>query len=190
MSVCNYLVNKDVTVDCANPIFAGVEQVGVIINRADINFAASTVSDNIISAIPMQVGKTGFQIQIPSKTPFTGTKTEMAAGTNMNKFTNTVSFVVLDNSPSVSADIIDKLANGEFVIILQNKYKATVPNNKYQVYGWKKGLTAATISQEKYSADTAGGWTVELTEENTSASAMFFFATDEATTDTAFAALF
>ena len=45
------------------------------------------------------------------------------AGTYRSSFTNTVAIVILANDPDVSADVIDGLANGTYVVVLENKYK-------------------------------------------------------------------
>ncbi len=49
----------------------------------------------------------------------------LAVGTYRNTFTNTVNLVVFNNDPDTCEQIINGLANGSFVVILENKYKGT-----------------------------------------------------------------
>ena len=76
--------------------------------------------------------------------------------------------MVLDDGPDVRGNIIDALANGEFVAALENKYKGMGKTNKgdcaFQVYGFYQGLKATEMADGKYSEDTHGGWTITMQE--------------------------
>lgn len=97
--------------------------------------------------------------------------------------------VVLDNGPEVCEDIIEGLANGEYVVILRNKHKGEMGNAEYQIYGYYQGLRSETIENDKYSEETDGGWTVALKETGAPKAAMFMFNTDSKTTATQFVTL-
>lgn len=193
MGLCDDAIRREISVNCAEPIVPGVEAEGVIINRADIDFSASALSKerpNVIESLVLKSGKKGYKVLQGGNSPFTGTSIALAVGTYRNTFTNTVNFVVLDNDPDVCADIIDGLANGSFVVILENKHKGTSKEKNagdaaFQVYGWYQGLKAAEISDEKYSEDTDGGWAVSLQETKAPKSGMFLFSTSYEATKTA-----
>jgi hypothetical protein len=85
-------------------------------------------------------------------------------------------------------NIIDNLANGEFVVILFNKHKGTDGKGKYQVYGYEGGLRQTEGPRDPYSEETDGGWLVKL-QEIAPSSGIFIWDTDEATTDAAIASL-
>ena len=111
----------------------------------------------------------------------------MAQGTYRNTFTHDINIVVFDNDPDVCADIIDGLANGSYVLVLENKYKAlqkteTPGDAAFQVYGWYQGLRANTIENDKYSEETDGGWLVALQETKVPKSGLFLYNTDYTTT--------
>ncbi len=196
-NLCEKLVSADIQPSCDNPIITGVEPIGVIVNRSDIDFANvvyNATRKNVVESLPLKVGKKGYPISIPSNTPFAGTDTNLVEGTNSNKFTSNVGFVILNNDPDVSADIIDGLANGEFVVVIQNKYnnkdKAVTPSDSvHEIYGLEKGLKATALGNDKYSADTDGGWSVVLTEKEHPKAAHWLYDTDYATTAIAFEAL-
>lgn len=191
MSVCDYSIKRDIAPSCDDPIVPGVEQEGVIFNRADIDFATVTFSQthkNVIETLALKSGAKGYKVIVYGNTPFTGTNTALTTGTYRNTFTNTVNMVILDNNPDVCGEVIDGLANGEFVVILENKSKglnATTPGySAFQIYGYYQGLNAAEISNDKYSEETEGGWSVSLSETKVPKSALFLYKTSYEATKT------
>ena len=190
MAVCDYLIAKDIRNNCE--LVAGIESEGVIINRADIDFSASahdTTNKNIIKSIVLKSGKKGFKIVVGSNQAFNNTQTTLAVGTNRNTFVNDLAFTIIDNTPELSESVLDALANGQFVVVFENKQKVEAEKSIFQVMGWAQGLRAQTLENNKYNEETSGGWAVMLQETNVPKSAMFFFDTTEATTRAAFNSL-
>ena len=193
MGVCDDILKKDISPSCDDPVVQGLEQEGVIMNRADVDFAATLFNStrkNVIETLAMKTGKKEYKVIVPGKAPFTGTTTALATGTYRNSFTNTLVLVILANDPDVCADIIDGLANGSYVVVLENKYKglqkeANPGDAAFQVFGYYQGLTATTIENNKYSEDTEGGWTVTLEEQKAPKSALFLYKTSYEATKTA-----
>lgn len=196
-SVCEFLLAKDIAASCSDPVVPGFEQEGIIMNRDEIDFGAitfDTTRSNVISQIAMLAGKRAYKVRVLGNTPFTGTTTSFVSGTYQNTFTNTVQFVVLDNGPDVCESVIDALANGRFVMILENTFKGlNKESNKgdaaFQIYGYTQGLAASAIENDKYSEDTNGGWLVTLQETKASKSGMFLYKSDYATTKKMFETL-
>jgi hypothetical protein len=196
-SICESLIKSDITANCNDQVTAGIEANGIIINRADINFSEvvfHATRKNVITALPLKAGKKGYKIYVPSPTPFNNTATTMEKGTNRNTFTNDVGFVILDNDPDVCANVIDPLANGEFVIVYENKFKnlnkATTPGDSaFQIVGYYQGLKAETLENNKYSEDTEGGWNVLMKELKSPKSGLFLYAESYAATETLFNSL-
>lgn len=189
---CDSLIAQAIQANCDSPLVRGMEPDGIIINRADIDFAKAvfaTDNKNTLTTILLKAKKQGYLVQQAGNTPFTGTKTSLNSGTYHNTFKNEISLVVLDNGPEVAQNIIDGLANGSFVLILRNLSKGSKGEAEYQVYGWYQGLHASALDNEKYSEDTDGGWAVTLEETATPKSALFFFDTDKTTTDTKYQSL-
>lgn len=184
MGVCDNLLKQDIVPSCDDPAIPGFEQEGVLINRKDIDFANVTFNvtrSNVMEALPLKQGKKGFKIVALGAQPFNGTGTAFAAGTYRNSFNNTFAFVVLDDGSDVRGNIIDALANGEFVAVLENKYKGMGKTNKgdcaFQVYGFYQGLKATEMADGKYSEDTDGGWTITMQETKTPKSGLYLFKT-------------
>lgn len=183
-SVCDFLLSMDIQASCIDPITPGLEQEGVIINRSDIDFDALTYNEtypNAIKSLGLKSGKNGYRIKVLGNTPFTGTGTSFVAGNYQNTFTHTVQFVVLDNGPEVCKNVIDMLANGKFVIVLENSYKGLNKDtakggSAFQIYGINQGLVASAIENDKYSEDSNGGWMVTMQETKAASSGMFLYA--------------
>lgn len=193
MGVCDDILKMDIIPSCDDPIMSGLEQEGVIMNRSDVDFAATVFNStrkNVIETLAMKTGKKAYKVIVPGKSPFTGTKTSLVTGTYHNSFTNTVSIVVLANDPNVCADIIDGLANGTYVVVLENKHKGllkaeTPGDSAFQVYGYYQGLTATVIDNDKYGEETEGGWAVTLEEQKVPKPALFLYKTSYEATKTA-----
>lgn len=197
MGVCDDILKKDISPSCDDPVVQGWEQEGVIMNRADVDFAATVFNatrKNVIETLAMKEKKKAYKVVVPGKTPFTGTTTALATGTYRNSFTNTITLVILANDPDVCADIVDGLANGSYVVVLENKYKGLQKEENpgdaaFQVFGYYQGLTATTIENNKYSEETEGGWSVTLEEQKVPKSALFLFKTSYEATKTAIGTL-
>lgn len=175
---CDYRLVADLAADCKARVVKGLRNNGFIVNYDDIDFGATTydkTNPNIVTSLVLKTGKKAYNIYIPGKTPFTGTKKSMNAGTYRNTFTKEVGIVILDNGPEVAHNVIDQLANGMFVVILENKFAGADQKNTYEIYGLEQGLSASALEDDKYSDDTEGGWTATLQEEFAPTSGIFLF---------------
>lgn len=180
ITLCEHLISDNVSYQCDNPIFTGLEPVGYLCNKSDI--ASFTKANSIVSAITMKTGKKMYKIYAPGKTPFNGTTTTFVEGKTLNKFDKTVAFVVLENGPSVVESVIEPLANGSFVAVIENSWASTNGNSKFEIFGLDKGLKASEVSNDKYGEDADGGWNVTMVESGTPNPATFVFDTDIDTT--------
>lgn len=185
VNICETLIAKDIAIACEDIVSKGLEADGIIINRADIDFTKTVFDDenkSIIKQLVLKSGKKGYKVVQNGNTPFTGTTSSLTVGTYGNKWTHEVKIVVLANTPDVTEGVIDKLANGKFVLILRNVTKGTDGKGEYQVYGYAQGLTCSAGENDKYSEDTEGGWLMTLQETSAPKSAMFLYNTDSSTT--------
>lgn len=188
LTLCGASIAMDVAPNCDNIITPGLEQVGVIINRNDIKgYDYSSDFPNVIEGINLKDGKKGHIIYQMGAQPFNGTAVAFEEGSIVNTFTNTCSFVILDNGPEVCADVIDQIANGEFVVLFKNKFSSITDGNHtgyWQVMGKERGLKANGIDCDKYSDDTNSGWQITLQETKATKSAWFIFKTSDDPTKT------
>lgn len=189
---CDSLIAQDISIACDDQVTKGLESDGIIMNRADIDFAKTVFSSenpNIIEQLVLKSGKKAYEVIQQGNNPYTGTKSELNVGTYRNTWTHEIPIVVLANTPDVVHNIIDGLANGKFVAILRNVSKGTDGKGEFQVYGYAQGLKASAGTCEKYSDDTEGGWLMTLQEERTPKAALFFYKTDTDTTTAAYESL-
>lgn len=185
VNICETIISKDIAVACEDMVSKGMEADGVLINRGDVDFTATVFDDtnkNIIKQLVLKTGKKGYVVMQPGNTPYTGTKSSLVVGTYRNSWTHEVQIVVLANTPEVAAEIIDRLANGKFLLILRNVTKGADGKGEFQIYGYAQGLTCSAGENDKYSEETEGGWLMTLQETSAPKSAMFLFNTDSETT--------
>lgn len=179
MEKCDYNLATDIAADCASLSVKGLGNNGWIINFDDVDRGSSTFdpkNPNMLTSLILDSGKKAYRVFVPGKTPFTGTNKALAVGTYVNTWTKQVSLVVLNEGPDVTSEIIDKLANGSFIVILENKTTGNGGKATYEVYGYEAGLTASEITNEKYSEETNGGYAVTLEETGGNKSGVFLFA--------------
>ena len=189
---CDYRLAANLTADCTAPTVKGLKNKGVIVNYDDIDFDActrDTGNPNIYTALVLKSGKKGYEVSVPGKTPFTGTKISLNAGTYRNTFTKDVALVLFNSGPDVSRDIVDQLANGTFVVVLENKFAGADGKNTFEIFGIETGLSATAIDNDKYSDDTDGGWLINLQETGAPSSAIFLYNKSITATRTALASL-
>ena len=190
-NLCEKLISSCIGADCNNPIFDGIEAKAWVFNKSEI--ASFTDDDstpsnpNLKTAIVMKenegVSYTGYTITQLGKTPYTGTNTTLAEGNVANTFTETLNFVVPDNSPT-TAMLLDNVANGRFVVVVKNSYEGSDNKGQFQIYGARKGLVCTAMQRDAYSDENNGGWAVTLTAEKTPTSALFLEHKTEDTVDT------
>lgn len=184
MPDCDFKIAKNIAFDCANMSEKGVEKIGYIVNYADVQKNSCGRTGNLISSLSLASGARGYKVIVPEGTPFNGTLIEAVVGTYKTKWNKTVAFVILDSGPEVTQDIIDKLANGKFVIVLENVYAGADSKNKFEVYGFEQGLKMTAGTRDLYSDEIDGGWSVTLQEQNAPSSGIFLFSESEAATRT------
>lgn len=184
MGFCDGLIKRSINTECCDRVVRGVERVGVICNREDVDFSAVTYGTNAdgntdkhrVANLPLLAGKTGYKIVQFGQQPFSGTNTAAEVGNFGSTFTEQVSFVILENNPD-AADFVDGLANGEFVVVLENKAKGECEGKEgysaFQVYGLQGGLTMSEGTSDKYSDDNLSGWSVSLQGVRNPLSAQF-----------------
>jgi hypothetical protein len=176
MGKCDKFIETCIKADCKKPPFTGVEEKAWIFNRAEwLEPTWNASNPNLIDAINLADGATGYTVNQLGKTPYTGTTVELVEGAFGNTFTSTVQFLVPDNSAAASSGILDQLAGGKFVMILANSYAGSDSKSRYQVFGVNKGLSCTAMTNDKYNADALGGWQVTLTEEAGGGSAYFLY---------------
>lgn len=168
---------------CDNPLVKGIYGQGWLIKRKDVSWTWSVAPTenygnySIISALAPAAGKKFAKVLVPERTAFQGTKTDFAAGTYENSFTNTAAFVILNQGPIIAQSIIYPLANEDWVLVFQRKdngENSAFQCGSLQVFGLEQGLRLSEGSSEPWSDETRGGWSVTMQETGARLPGVYF----------------
>lgn len=185
-------ITEDLTINCDAPLAAGTRDRGIIFNFDDWNnltIGRNVTNPQIIENIALTSGITGFLVQgvNGSNAP----KNSMKKSKFLNGFMHTVNFKVF----RLGADIkkqLEGIANGRFVMVVENNYKGSNGEAAYEVYGIDSGMVCSLLDRDPANQDTQGGYdvTVETSAVTTEGHLpATFFITDYATTKAIFEAL-
>lgn len=187
MDFCRYISEID-NVDVQCDLKTGWENVGYIVNRSDIDFSdveygftseQTIYPKTFVTKFSLKDGAKGKYIA-QLKNSFNETTTSLEVKDFRNTFTKNVSFTIF-NDGADTAKIVNGLANGEFVVIIESKNK-NAGSEKYgdgcsafHIYGLENGLVASSIEKNIEN----GGWNVSLEETNGSNSDYFLFISND-----------
>lgn len=183
-------ITSGITLNCTDPLEAGVNATFYIANKDDIATVAYDPSNAmLVDGITMKAGKSfyTFEGQLQSTEPLS----VMVKGKYVNNFEHTVSFLIFKIDPATKEEILN-MKNGNFVCIIQNNYRGANGNSKYEIYGVGTGLKAEVLERNPADAETLGAFKVTLKTQEYAREAKMpvtFFDTDETTTDAAIQAL-
>lgn len=182
---CTAQLAASITADCDNPRVAGYEQIGLIVNKDDIDISALAINASnprIIETLALRSGKTPFVIynNRNNPLPFNGTQTSYNGDTD--RYDKTLQFYVEGIGGQNAADVVEPLKGGDYLVILQRKDHRG--DGSFQVFGYQVGLKASEQVQDE---DT-GYWLITMTCSEPSAE-IAYYKTDYATTKAAFDAL-
>lgn len=182
---CSSALAANIARDCSSPRISGYEQVGIIINKDDIDLSALVINSSnprIIEAIAAKTGKTPFVIYNNKNNPlpFNGTQTEYNSDTD--RYDKTIQFYFEGIGGQNAEDVVEPLKGGDYLVILQRKDH--IGDGSFQVFGYQSGLKATAQVQD----EETGYWlmTMECSEPSAELS---FFKTDYTTTKGLFDAL-
>lgn len=175
-TACVQAITRDIAEDCENRIHSGIQHMAIIINKDDIlGVAYDPANRRHVTGLTLKPGARAYMLDNVRNNPFTGTNTQLQVGDFRNTYTRTVAFFVPLDGWETSKDILDPIANGKYVVIMQNEWLHTNSkgeiDNEYQIYGLDKGCTVSSMVQTKYENDDV--WSIEMTEEGVANSGRF-----------------
>lgn len=152
---CTGKLTQDILFDCANAPVAGIEQNVVLINKDDIDVAA-TVTDAanrvLLTNLQLKPGKTGYLLtgvkQANSKA-WELVKKENAP----DKFKHTFSGVIF-NASAENKQQADNLAQGaKYIAVVEQVWKGTASAHAFEVLGLSSGLELMTMTNNSREND-------------------------------------
>jgi hypothetical protein len=182
---CLGVISANIDEDCDSPRVIGYEDTAVIVNRSDIDWTAVTFNSSnkrIVEAFALVSGKVPYVIHNPrlSNPSFNGTQTALNADTR--NYTKTLQFYYKGIGGEAAANVVEPLAKGEYVAILQRKDH--VGDGSFQIFGLQNGIYATEQVQD----ETTGYWLMTMAIDEPYAETSLFN-TDYATTKAMFDAL-
>lgn len=175
MPNCDNNIALNISYDACNPATKGLKAIGYITNYDDVDKGSmeKTANTNTYPSLALKSGKYLYKIYQAGKSPFNGANTEAQVGEYRTTWNKTLPIIILNNGSDVTANIIDKLANGKFVAIVENAHKGTGFDNQFEIIGLETGLALSEGNAEKYNEDYGGGWSLTLVEENAPTSGLY-----------------
>lgn len=156
---CLGVISANIDEDCDNPRVIGYEDTAVIVNRSDIDWSAvvfDAANKHIVESFALLAGKTPFVIYNPrlSNPSFNGTQTALNA--DNGHYTKTLQFYFKGIGGIASATVVEPLAKGEYVVILQRKDHSG--HGSFQILGLQNGLYATEQVQD----EATGYWLMTM----------------------------
>jgi hypothetical protein len=138
MSCINKLT-ANIAYDCnvTNRAKGGLESKAVLINTVDIDLTALTQSGATITNLTLKAGATGYEIGWIKQLGSTGS--EFSVNDGLDSFNHSFACRVFGQG-SADAERIKELSQGEFVVVVETKYKGTGNVDSYKVFGIENGL--------------------------------------------------
>lgn len=179
---CLSTLADSISQDCDNPRVSGYEDTALIFNRNDIDWSSVTTDANnprIITSFSLKEGKTPYVIYNPrvNPAPFNGSNTSFTQDTS--KYTKTVQFYYEGIGGAASMNVVEPLANGSYIVLLQRKDHRG--DGSFQLVGYQSGLVATAQVQD----EETGYWLMTMNTDEPFAD-VAYLDTDYATTKAAF----
>ncbi|HRE77113.1 MAG TPA: hypothetical protein PLL09_04725 [Flavobacterium sp.] len=191
MSDCLKKLTQNITYDSCTPALrakTGLETKAVIINRSDLDFTAITESGATVTNLSLMSGATGYSINWVKQLG----NTASAYSVNDGLDTYNHSFICRVFGQSASdAEIIKELGEGEFLVVVETKFKGVDQKDAYKIFGLESGLKKSEGTFSSIENDGSYVFTLSSVEGfGESYPYKVYLETDYTTTKTKFDALF
>lgn len=148
---CIPKLGGNISYDCSVPYKGGLEKRAVLINRDDIDFTSVTTSGATLSNISLKAGKTGYSIEWLKDLGTTAS--EVSINDSLDNFKHSF-FGRIFGSEASDVERASELLRGEFVCIVETKFKGASSGAAFKVYGLESGLK---LSEGKYASNENDG---------------------------------
>lgn len=181
---CGSCVTMNIAEDCNTPRIRGFKNTALLICKDSIASKVVDATTGNITSVTLATGAKTVVVYNPRVIdPFD--PTVVSYNEDTFDFNKVVGFEIRGIGGSISKNIIEPLANGEYIMILQRKDERG--DGSYPVVGSERGLTLTSVDGSE--AEGEGRWLITMTETNAPSAEICLFDTDYATTKTAYDAL-
>ncbi|MES2484843.1 MAG: hypothetical protein V4581_02695 [Bacteroidota bacterium] len=155
MPDCTGNLTADIIFDCINAPMGGIEQNVVLINKADIDVAATTVDATnriLVTNLQLKPGKTGYLLTGIKQS--NGKAWELVKKENApDKFKHTFSGVIF-NPTAINKQQADSLAKGaKYVAVVEQVWKGAASADAFEILGFSSGLEITTMTNSSREND-------------------------------------
>ena len=162
---CTNLLSQSLATSCTEPRIKGYEPVGIIINRADINWSiggVDTGNPRIVTALPLLATKKAAVIYNSKKNPMPFDGTQTTYNRDANAYDKVVQFY-FEGIGGVASKAVEALKDGDYIVILERKSKYNT--GSFQLFGYQKGLSAGNEGEAMVQDEATGYWLVTMTTQ-------------------------
>lgn len=153
-------ITSGITLNCTDPLAAGVVATFYIANKDDIASITYDASNAMLATnVTMKASKAfyKFEGQLQSTEP----KFAMVKGKYVNQFEHEVSALIFKIDPTTKEEILN-MKDGNFVCIIENNYTGSSGNSKYELYGAGSGLKAEVLERNPSDTENLGAFKITL----------------------------
>ena len=182
---CTNLLAQSLATPCDKPRIKGYEAIGLIINRADIDWATVTTdatNPRIVTSLPLLATKKAAVIYNSKKNPLPFDGTQTTYNRDADAYDKVVQYY-FEGIGGAAGKSVEALKDGDYVVILERKSKYDV--GSFQLFGYQKGLSAGNEGGAMVQDEATGYWLVTMATQEPWAE-IELKSTDYDTTKTAF----
>ena len=186
---CTNLLAQSLATACTQPRIKGYEAIGIIINRADIDWATvttDTVNPRLIYTLPLLATKKAAVIYNSKKNPLPFDGTQTTYNRDADAYDKVVQFYY-EGIGGAASKAVESLKDGDYVVILERKSKYA--DGGFQLFGYQKGLSAGNEGGAMVQDEATGYWLITMATQEPWAEIEFRNNDDNADTKVLFDAL-
>lgn len=162
---CIKKLTHNITYDTCNltyPAQGGLDGgKAVLINRSDIDVTSLTRSGATVTNLSLVSGATGYEVSFVKQ--LANTASEFTVNDGLDTFTHTFVGRIYTQS-ATDSEIITQLAAGEFVVVVETKWKGENAADAYKILGVTNGLKMSEGTQTSLENDGSYLFTLSSVE--------------------------
>ena len=159
---CTNLLAQSLATPCDEPRIKGYEAIGIIINRADINWAnvvADSGNRRMIDSLPLLPTKKAAVIYNSKKNPLPFDGTQTTYNRDADAYDKVVQYY-FEGIGAAASKAVEALKDGDYIVILERKSKYSV--GSFQIFGYQKGLSAGNDGGAMVQDEATGYWLITM----------------------------
>lgn len=162
---CTNLLAQSLATSCTEPRIKGYEAIGIIINRADIDWATISIdADNprIVDNLPLLATKKAAVIYNSKKSPLPFDGTQTTYNRESDAYDKVVQFY-FEGIGGAASKAVEALKDGDYIVLLERKSKYNT--GSFQLFGYQKGLSAGNEGGAMVQDEATGYWLITMTTQ-------------------------